>query len=74
MSEPKQRVRVIAVPPDLPDDALGTLDLFRKCVGHCFDVVRRNGHLLELHVGEMMGEAPYMHSIWIETEYTYAAG
>jgi hypothetical protein len=70
MSTAKQRVRVIAIPPNLPQDDLHTPELFAKCLGHSFEVVGRNGDLLELAVGEAMGVAPYLHSIWIEEQYT----
>jgi hypothetical protein len=70
MSTANNRVRVTAIPPDLPQDDLKTPELFTKCLGHSFEVIGRNGELLELAVGEVMGIAPYLHSIWIESEYT----
>lgn len=66
----KQYTRIIAVPPNLPNDDLETPDLFAKCLGHSFEVIDRKGNMLELAVGAMRGEAPYMHSIWIETQFT----
>jgi hypothetical protein len=70
MNYPHQRILVTAIPPDLPQDDLNTPELFAKCLGYSFEVVGRNGDLLELAVGEVMGVAPYLHSIWIEEKYT----
>jgi hypothetical protein len=70
MSIKAQRVRVIAIPPNLSQDDLNTPELFAKCLGHSFEVVGKNGDLLELAVGEAIGVAPYLHSIWIEEQYT----
>jgi hypothetical protein len=67
-----ERVRVTAVPPGLPLDDLATPNVFALCVGKSFDVIGRNGELLELAVGEVMGVAPSMHSIWIEPQFTDA--
>jgi hypothetical protein len=70
MNMPRQYVRVTAIPPELPQDDLNTSELFARCLGHRFEVVGRNNDLLELAVGEAIGCAAYLHSIWIETEYT----
>jgi hypothetical protein len=67
-----ERVQVTAIPPDLPVDDLATQNVFALCVGKSFDVIGRNGELLELAVGEVMGVAPSMHSIWIEPQFTDA--
>jgi hypothetical protein len=67
-----ERVQVTAIPPDLPVDDLATQNVFALCVGKSFDVIGRNGELLELAVGEVMGVAPLMHSIWIEPQFTDA--
>jgi hypothetical protein len=32
--------------------------------------VGQNGDLLELAIGKVMGFTPYMHSIWIEEQFT----
>jgi hypothetical protein len=58
------------IPTGLPQDDLNTHDLFVKCLGHSFEVISRNNELLELAVGEMVGVASYIHSIWIEERYT----
>jgi hypothetical protein len=46
---------------------MGTQALFEACVGRTFPIadIDDNG-LLELHVGEVVGEDNFMHSIWIE--------
>ncbi len=56
-----QRVRIIAIPPGLPQDNLNTPKMFAKFSGHSFEMVDRNGDLLELAVGEIMRVAPYIH-------------
>jgi hypothetical protein len=70
MTSSPERVRVIAVPPGLPNDDLGTPDLFAACVGKSFDVIGRRGDLVELAVGEVAGAQDFVHSIWIEESYT----
>lgn len=59
------RVEVIAVPKSLPS-GMGTQALFEACVGRIFPIAGIDNGLLELHVGEAIGEETYMHSIWIE--------
>jgi hypothetical protein len=44
--------------------------MIAACLGHSFDIVGRKGNLVELAVGHMRGDAPYMHSIWIEEAFT----
>ena len=63
------RVEVVAVPESLPS-GMETQALFEACVGRVFPVegIDNNG-LLELHVGEVVGEPSYMHSIWIEASH-----
>ncbi len=60
---------MIAVPGSLPP-GMGTQALFEACVGRVFRIegIDDNG-LLELHVGEVVGEDSYMHTIWIETNF-----
>ena len=67
------KVEVVAVRADLPDGDLQTCHLFENCVGRVFPIVGFQGHLLELEVGEVVGEQPYMHSIWIEREHVKRA-
>lgn len=62
------RVSVVRVPPDLPDDpALRTL--FKGCVGKQFTIADFDGDLAELHVGEAFGEAKEKHRIWLPPEF-----
>ncbi len=63
------KVEVVTTPADLPDGDLQTRHLFEKCVGRVFPIVGFQGDLLELEVGEVVGEHRYMHSIWIEPEH-----
>jgi hypothetical protein len=65
------RVEVVAVPGSLPS-GMGTQALFTACVGRIFPIegIDDNG-LLELHVGEVLGEESYMHSIWIEADCVF---
>lgn len=60
------KVEVVTIPPDLPEDNLETRTLFESCVGRIFPIVGFRGELLELEVGEVFGERPYIHSTWIE--------
>jgi hypothetical protein len=60
------RVEVIAVPQSLPS-GMGTQELFESCLGRSFSIEDiDDAGLIELHVGEVVGEESYMHSIWIE--------
>ena len=63
------KVRVIRIPPGLPEGKIATKSLFGSCVGRTFPIVGFQGHLLELAVGEILGKKPYMDSIWIEPEH-----
>lgn len=67
------RVRLVAIPDDLPLDAepgaLGTGSLFQRCLGRVFPVVDINEFgYAELEVGEVNGQPAYMESIWVEPE------
>jgi hypothetical protein len=65
------RVRLVAIPDELPPDAepgaLGTNSLFQRCLGRVFHVIDLNdlGHA-ELDVGEVNGQPSCMESIWVE--------
>jgi hypothetical protein len=63
------KVRVLKVPPILPEGELKTRTLFEQCVGRVFPVVGIQQHFLELQVGEVLGKPRYMDSIWIEAEF-----
>jgi hypothetical protein len=58
-------VVITGIPSTLPD-GMGTRELFAKCLGRTFAIVGFDNGLVELQVGEVLGEPPYMHSIWIE--------
>ncbi|MEH2499243.1 hypothetical protein V1294_005722 [Bradyrhizobium sp. AZCC 1678] len=59
------QVEVVAVPGSLPS-GMGTQALFEACMGRIFPIAGIDNGFLELHVGEVVGEESYMHSIWIE--------
>ena len=65
-------VVIVAVPDPLPT-GMGTRAVFDACVGHAFSVVGIANGLLELEVGNVVGEASYMHSIWIEPRFVRPA-
>ena len=56
---------ITGIPSTLPD-GMGTRELFQKCLGRTFAIVGFENGLVELEVGEVLGEPSYMHSIWIE--------
>lgn len=62
-------VRIESLPAELPKGELKTRSLFALCVGRVFPIVGFQGSLVELEVGEVVGEESYMHSIWIEPEH-----
>jgi hypothetical protein len=65
------QITVIGVPNGLDSE---TRTLFELCIGRTFPIVgvvtvpETGGELLELHVGEVVDEPAYMHSIWIGKE------
>jgi len=63
------KVRVLKAPPVLREGELKTSTVFELCVGRIFPIVGFQNDLLELEVGEVVGEPPHMHSIWIEPEF-----
>ena len=67
--KPGDLVCVVTLPVKLPNDA-ETKVAFERSVGRTFPIVSITvqGHV-ELEVGEVMGVAPYLHSIWIEPEH-----
>ena len=58
-------VVITGIPSTLPD-GMGTRELFAKCLGRTFAIAGFDNGLVELQVGEVLGERSYMHSIWIE--------
>jgi hypothetical protein len=63
------KVRIIGIPPDLPEGQLETRSLFEECVGRVFPIFDFNEELIELQVGEVWDQLPCMQSIWIEPEF-----
>jgi hypothetical protein len=60
------KVRVLGVPDGVPKDNKQLMTLFRGCVGKTFPIVKFDGSLVELHVGEVFGKSPEYHQIWLE--------
>lgn len=66
-----EKVRVVRLPERLPTaggDDLETRRIFELCLGREFPIVGVLNGLIELEVGEVVGEPAYMHSIWIEPD------
>jgi hypothetical protein len=72
-------VRIIAVPPSLPENELKTRSLFEACVGRVFqvqaveDVEGLDHTLIRLDVGETLGKNAWEHTIWIEPDFVEVA-
>ena len=64
------KVRIAAIPPNLPEGDMMTRSLFEKCLGNIFAVSEfdENG-FLRLDVGHIVNEPAYCHTIWIESEF-----
>ena len=63
-------VRVVKIPAGLRDDGdLRTKSLFDLCLGRVFPIAGMQDGLIELHVGEVVAEPAFIHSIYIEPEY-----
>jgi hypothetical protein len=63
------KVRIVTIPPDLPEEDFHTKSLFEMCIGKVFPIAGFQGHLLELEVGAVRGLMASMDSIWIEPEH-----
>lgn len=63
------KVQVVKIPEDLPDDNKALLRLFNGCLGKEFAIAAWDGDLAELHVGEAFGDAKDKHKIWLPKEY-----
>jgi hypothetical protein len=71
------KVRLIAIPPGTHDDdeELRTRTLFEKCLGKTFAIAGLETveglpyQLVRLEVGHILGQAPYLQTIWIEPQY-----
>jgi hypothetical protein len=69
-------VKLIGIPVNLLDyERLQTRTLFEKCLGKTFVVVSVDSfegvpfQLAQLQVGHVIGEKPFVHSIWVEEEF-----
>jgi hypothetical protein len=62
-------VCVVKIPPKLPEGELKTKTVFKRCLGKMFPIVGFQKGWVELEVGEVVGKAPSMETIWIEPEY-----
>lgn len=60
------KVRVERMPDGLPADNKQLQTLFRGCLGKTFPIVKFDGDLVELHVGEVFGKPADYHQIWLE--------
>ena len=70
------KVKLIGIPPNLRDEQdLQTRTLFEKCLGRSFTVIGVESveglphPVARLDVGHVLGEEPWMHTIWVEPEY-----
>jgi hypothetical protein len=70
------RIRIVKLPDGLvDDDHFRTRTLFELCFGRTFPIAgiqpvpEIGSDLLELEVGEVVGDPAYMHSIRIEREF-----
>jgi hypothetical protein len=77
---PGDKVRIIGVPPDLPEDErLQSRALFERCIGEIFpivDIAHLEGppyKLLQLDVGNVVGKPACMETIWTELQYVEPA-
>lgn len=64
-----EKVTVVKIPDDLPEDNKSLIRLFNGCLGKTFDIAAFDGDLIELHVGEVFGDAKDKHKIWLPREY-----
>lgn len=69
------KVRVTGIPAGLPENNVETRRLFELCLGRVFEIHSLRAveglpyNLIELLVGDVVGQADYMHSIYIEPEF-----
>jgi len=63
------RVAVVKIPEDLPEDNKSLLRLFNGCLGKEFVIAAFDGDLAELHVGEVFGDAKEKHRVWLPLDY-----
>jgi hypothetical protein len=61
-----QWVRLAGIPPGPANDAdLQTRTLFEACVGKVFPIVGIDRGMIELEVGEVLGQPAWAHSIYV---------
>ncbi len=63
------KVCVVKLPEDLPENNQALVTLFKGCLGKEFAIVAFDDDLAELHVGSAFGEADDKHRIWLPREY-----
>lgn len=63
------KVCVVKLPEDLPENNQALVKLFKECLGKEFNIVAFDDDLAELHVGEAFGEPSDKHRIWLPKEY-----
>lgn len=70
------RVKLIRIPPDIRnDEELQTRALFEKCLGQTFTIAGFKtleglpDRLIQLDVGQVLGKASYLETIWVEPIY-----
>jgi len=59
------KVRVERMPDGVPPDDKQLQKLFRGCLGKTFPIIKFDGPLVELHVGEVFGKPAEHHQIWL---------
>ena len=67
--KPGDIVRLVRLPAGLPaGPPLESGKLFEACFGKCFPIAAIEDGRIELLVGHVLGEADYMHSIYVESD------
>jgi hypothetical protein len=69
-------IRVVRVPEAVEDsEHFQTRSILERCVGLTFPVMGFNIEgMIQIDVGELAGEPPYMQSIWIELDCVELVG
>jgi hypothetical protein len=68
--KPGDLIRIIRVPEVAQDtDGLKTRSTLERCIGHIFPIMGFNNEgMIQIDVGEVLGKASYLESIWIEPD------
>ncbi len=62
-----QNVRIIAVPDSVVDEpGFLTRSILIQCIGKVFPIMGFQGELLAIDVGEILGKASYLETIYVE--------